>query len=729
MSKALEFPKYHALISFDLRCFDLRQRDYGVAQYLETLGFLPHMLLFHETNLDQIHLHRSPLSDAHLNYMWCAQRGMPGAQTWTQRQLRELVDIIHTYGVKVYQGFEATWQYWPDRDTKAEWAYAHPEMFIVYRNGKRSDQPGDTAAINPLVRMKGGRPYVNLLCQDLIRYLDDYQMDGFFSADGMAGLSVMLEYGDYSPDMIAQFAEFSGIHVEGDETAKQADWIWTHQRSAWIQFYVDRWARFYRTLSQSLKQAGKGLATMDPWARGPADSVYDYGFDYRVAYEAGLDYLCLQSREENWGRRSRSDLFVWEPGQAVAAATIKAQAPDLTLLWAVCTCNAPENWHMLRDIPIVLERQLMTLPLTTCVDATGRYKRAFDGFLAIFGIDLDRHEWDWMRERLDFSFLPPIEKTLGPSIVWSDSVYTEHLKRGRRWELTTPLARLILSGIPIRSAVNSEHLPMARSEAYVIVDPLGITEREVDLLLDCRARGADLLMVGEVDHPRLLECLGLKMADPVDAMAWTSNKDDPQQPGADSKGQTLIPFQVYLQPSGADILLRTSGSSAGKGSVIASVRRYESGGNALYVTRTRNWPTADPSTVAIRFMTSTEKIRSMQDHAMKLLPSELELRIAELINASAKFAVVISEGQLAAYKGSDGTVCCMLENIGNLYYTRPFLKSRFPIAAATHYAIKNPSPAGYIIARSVHSSGCQVNVVPDGVVPIKLATAIKKDTA
>ena len=109
MGKSLKFPRYQALISVDLRCFDNRQRDYGVAQYFETLGFLPHVLLYHETNLDQIHLHETPIDDSLLPYEWCAQRGMPGAQQWSRRQLRELVDAIHEHGVQIYQGIEASW--------------------------------------------------------------------------------------------------------------------------------------------------------------------------------------------------------------------------------------------------------------------------------------------------------------------------------------------------------------------------------------------------------------------------------------------------------------------------------------------------------------------------------------------------------------------------------------------------------------------------------------------
>ena len=80
MGDRLEVLGYDAWISIDLRCFDLQSPDYGVGAYFQRLGFLPQVLLLHETNLDQIHLHALPLDDTLLDYAWVAQRGMPGGQ-------------------------------------------------------------------------------------------------------------------------------------------------------------------------------------------------------------------------------------------------------------------------------------------------------------------------------------------------------------------------------------------------------------------------------------------------------------------------------------------------------------------------------------------------------------------------------------------------------------------------------------------------------------------------
>ncbi len=68
-----------------------------------------------------------------------------------------------------------------------------------------------TGSINPLRRLPDGRYYEDVFLEDLIRYLEDFHMDGFLAGDGWCGLGVMLKDGDFHPDMIDQFETWSGI--------------------------------------------------------------------------------------------------------------------------------------------------------------------------------------------------------------------------------------------------------------------------------------------------------------------------------------------------------------------------------------------------------------------------------------------------------------------------------------------------------------------------------------
>lgn len=730
MAKQLEFPRYQALMSIDLRCFDLRKQDYGVADYFEKLGFLPHILLLHETNLDQVHLHDGMIDETPLDYIWCTQRGMPGCQCWTRRQLKELVEIVHRYGVKFYQGLEAAWQNWPQYGSKAKWPYEHDEIFITLRNGSKTNEAGiagDAGAVNPLVHMKDGSWYEDLLCRDIVRYLKDYDMDGYFSADGMAGLTVPLDQGDYSDDMIGQFSAFTGISVTGRTTPEKADDIWEHYRKDWIHFYTERWIVFYRKLSRALKAAGKGLATMDAWARGPAESVIDFGFDYRRLNEVGLDYYCLESREENWGRRGHSGLYAWEPGQVVAASAIKAYAPELTMLWALCTCNAPEHWHAVRDVPVVLERELMTLPLTSVITEEGEWKRAFDGYLAIFGIDLTETEWKWMSERLDFSFLPEFQRLLGPALVWSDSVYEYYYERGERWQISAPVTQLVTAGLPLRAAVNTGNLARARAEAYVLVDPNGITDEEVSALIQKRREGADLILIGEIRQERLLKEAGLTTARKAEvSRQWHL---EPTFPAAvcnrTAQGESEGDMHLFYHAEDA-IPYITSREEY----LVMSRKDYEGEGSVFYLAATREWDTgiwhnaedvtsssASAFTEQMPGILSQGYRKSLVNHVM---PDTLELLMAGALKDRSNLSVNVDMGQYAAYQRKDGNVVVQLENMADFFYTRPTVKTTFAITGASHFPIKNPSPAGYILDRTTHAHGCSVNVIPDGVIPVIL---------
>ena len=75
-----------------------------------------------------------------------------------------------------------------------------------------------------------------------------------------------------------------------------------------------------------------------------------------------------------------------------------------------------------------------------------------------------------------------------------------------------------------------------------------------------------------------------------------------------------------------------------------------------------------------------------------------------------------------AHESPDGSVCTLLENIGNLFYSRPSVRTRFATTSVSHYPIKNPSPAGYLVTGSTQPDGFQLTVPPDGAVPLKVGS-------
>ena len=371
-------------------------------------------------------------------------------------------------------------------------------------------------------------------------------------------------------------------------------------------------------------------------------------------------------------------------------------------------------------MPIVLERQLPSLPLTTYIDEQGSYQRACSGYLAIFGIDLSKPEWHWLVERLDFPFLPLIDRTLGLTPLRSSSVLDEHTRAGRRWEITIPVACLMMAGVPLHSAVNANNLPAARSEAYLLVDPIGISDHEVELLAQKHRDGACIVIIGEVAHERLLEMLGLQAASMYSTSSWAVAADFPQELDGAHSGTEAVELEARYRPTEARLLVEAKGGDDSHGSVLASIYRPGTAGSALYLASTGTWETGHKESVEPRFMTSTYRIEDMGAYVREFLPTPLELLFGGIVTWGARLAVTTDEGQMTAYEHQDGSVCVVLENIGNLFYTRPSVQTNFSTSSVSHYPIKNPSPAGYLVTGSTHSGGFQISLPPDAAVPLRV---------
>ena len=734
--RELKHPEYHILDSLDLRAFDNREKDYGVSGYLNRLGFIPDAITLLECSVEQVHSWNGVVDNSTVPYLWTSEREMPGGNVWSQRQLYGLVEELHRAGTKFYFGALAQPNIHDEYNTRANWLMERADeydIFIMTRDG--GTLRNSTGSINPLRRMPDGRWYEDVFLEDLIRYLTDFNMDGFLAGDGWCGLGVMLKDGDFHPDMIDQFESWSGIEVEGNSTAEQASFLWDdpRNRSLWMKFYAQRWASFYRKMKRGLAEHGKDFVAMDPWARGAVDAIYDYGVDYRLIAESGVGAVCIQAREENWGHRGGEWLYVWEPGELVNFTTSRAYAPDLHLYWAVATCNAPEHWIAAKDMPNALERQSLSLPSATFIDGQGKYIRAAEGLQFIFGTDLERRDWDFLKTRWDIGFTEPIQKTHGPVIVFSDSVYQYHLDRGIRWELTAPGLKAIMAGASIHCAVNSRNLKNSDADGYVLINPLGITDEEVRLLLEKNGQGAGIVVIGEVDNELLIRELGLEKAERAVAEGLVLEDENIEKlwKGIDSDSlacvkdgrfveQVVSVRPAYdtaareedlalLKPLEAQVLVGIR--AAGAIYAGTTVRKTAGGaGMRMYTSRSYEWP----KTLARWNFKFTMKSFARQ------LPDDLDRLNAHLMNVVCGNIAHASEGQIYVYRTrADGTLHVGLGNMGNMFYGKPVLYTPDEICFHDDYPFQRYTPAGYIHFDTTPHT-IKVEVPPLGSTHVKL---------
>lgn len=725
----LTFSPFLSVCSVSLDSFDNLLPDYGVSQYLETLQFLPHILFCTDVSQDCVLMHERDIDDTLLLRKSTAHL----QNDWTRRQLRELADELHEYGVKIFMGFHGAW--W----SKSVWLEQHNELFITLRDGRKADnaavfndqtrmqskpkkavakinnEPGIAGALNPLLRTQEGEWFEDIFCKKLVACLSDYHFDGVFMSEGIVGLSVTLNLGDYSDDMIEQFTDYSTIHVNGTTTSEKSDDIWNNHRAEWMNFYTKRWGQFYHKVSLALKAVGKELATMDAWARGPADSIYDFGIDYRELYNAGIDYYVMQSREENWGRRGHCDPFVWEPGQIAAVATIKARAPHLKLLWAISACVATEHWNAIRDLPNVLERQLLGLPVTGYLTPKGTFKRSYDGFVAHEADYLTSNDWNWLKKKLDFSFTTDIQRMLGAAIVWSDSVYEKHCQLGRRWQISKQISQLIIAGLPVRMAINTENLKNANAETYILVDPIGIKDEEINALVSKRKKGATLIITGEIENSKLLKELGLAISD----AAHTGKFSDSSltEDACREIEKCIEQMELLFKADTARAIL-----SDDNGNVIMSVQEYDQEGAAIYLASTRKWavPVTESPSAFTEHKCEFGEPGYMHIFCNMVMPNRLEYLAAAYIKLLSAMSINVDEGQYAAYEDSNGDVMVHLENMANLYYLRPRIHTKTRYQEVTECNVKTLAPKSYVISSDPDNYEYSVHVIPDGAIPVKL---------
>lgn len=707
-----KLPSYRTFSAVDLRAFDNRQEDLGVHTYLEQLGFLPNAISLLENSVEQIHSHDGMIDNRSLPYLWCSERAMPGGYVWSRYQLYALVEAVHQAGTKFYMGTLCLPNRFPEYGSKAEWLYEHAEEFDIFITLCDGSSLKETnGAINPLRRLPDGTYYEDRFISDLIRYLKDYHMDGYFAGDGWCGLGVTLENGDYHPDMIAQFEEATGIQVKGTDVPSKADFIWKNpsNRTAWIRFYADRWASFYRKLSDALHAEHLDLISLDPWARGPVDALYDYGIDYQKLAMVGYDALCLQAREENWGRNGGDWLYVWEVGERISIPAIRACAPKLNLNWAVCTCNAPEHWNAAKDALNILERQSQALPSLTFVNEKGEYQRALEGMLFIFGTDLERKDWDFLKKRWDFSFCYPIQKTLGPAVVWSDAVHHAHLDKGERWELTAAGLYLIAAGTPIHSAVHTDNLAVADADAYLLVDPVGITDDEVNALIQKQENGAGMIMIGKTDNQKLLSLFGIKNVPLKKAETIEVDINLCKKYGIAAEGT----YELNCNSDFADV--RADGAEV-LSSILADGEKYAlltvkagKGGRCVYARRLHRWE---------RDKRQGRYYRTLKEYG-ESLPDDFDKLVSDAVIFASKGIVRTDVGQIYLQQLEDEMVHIGFENMGTCFYNRITADFSSNLKLYGDYSMKRHTPAGYIHFNPAPGQ-LQVTVPPDSSVEVKV---------
>lgn len=431
-----------------LRCFDHGKKDYGVKEYLEKIGTKPYGIAGLVYHPDFVHLHKGMEEEFTVPPQMFGYRGDPRRlpeetyrkYSWTNYQIKGLVEELHKYGVKFYLSIFGT--YYKDTLHK-EWLGQHKELLMQTIDGR-------TEHLVAFKKTNEGLSYEDFFIQKITQTLTDYGMDGVHLGDAFGPLSEGLALGDYTTQMIKQFTEDTGISIPdgiisamGDDSpealTKRQKWIWNTYREEWIRFYDRRWTKFYEKLCPAIHAIGCEVSNLGMYISDTLRSMYSMGTDARHITDAGLDFLTPNILPTSVQMNDISGLCSYN-GHSLfhrfmtMIPSLKAHAPNAELFHMLGIRDEEEEWDVLYHAPNEFERDLFTAMAYHLVTKDGP-KRCISKHLLTIGDSIDKSDWEKVNRLMTSAYSLEPCRVVSPVLYWSetanDRMLTSHIATRR----------------------------------------------------------------------------------------------------------------------------------------------------------------------------------------------------------------------------------------------------------------------------------------------------------
>jgi hypothetical protein len=352
--------------------FDNTSPDYGVDDFIKTLGFVPDRISFHLTSIDFVNTHQGMDKEYQLPHYACSYFGHThnddrARQDWTNYQLKGLVEELHKHGIKAYASFfdlEAD----SGIPSLPKFCDLHPELRSVDKTGQKMP------FINMIKRFADGSYYEDYLLPHMLQVIKDYSLDGIQLADGISSPRVSLQEADFSDDVVEQFLNHSGLTLPdyissvcetAEDFKKRSDWILDNHRADWIKFNTARWSSFMEKIIKGIRSIGKDPAFNSAWTKDPLEAIYRYGSDYKAFADAGATTCIVEDVSADLAILADDDVgyqmdydhrkFVHYEFAAHLMAN-KAQMPDTLLTPLFMIRDTLEQWDVLHHVPVAMQR-------------------------------------------------------------------------------------------------------------------------------------------------------------------------------------------------------------------------------------------------------------------------------------------------------------------------------------------------------------------------------------
>ena len=469
----------------ELIAFDAAAADYGVGEYLSRMTAKPKGVSLLLTDPEIVHAHTDLSKDFLLGDQQCSYCARPWneerkRQPWTAWQLRGLVAELKRRGVEAYPSFFDSYmtpnspylQRFGCVRKPGFWIDSHPEVRNQIRDGSLRD------GICIIKHLSDGTLYRDFFVRQLVRFLKDYGFVGWHACDGYGHPRSPVSEGDFSDDVVEQFAaeQPDSMPPEGLSIAARADWILAHARPAWCRFYARRHADFIAICAKALKAEGMSLRLNTSWTCDPFEALYRYGEDYRLLEKAGADGFYAEASAtvltlEGWAPPPISKL-----DRCRAAMIRSVPCVNIPFLSLACVKDGMEQYNSLRHAPALVEAEVIGLQ---GIFRNGRMAMPDVLWCLADGIAAD--EWRWLDALR--SLLPAAAVPDGLRVVWSDRALDAELDaycKDRTPSSHSLLSALMHRGASVCSGVRVEEALADETMPLLILNPglLPTDERE-----------------------------------------------------------------------------------------------------------------------------------------------------------------------------------------------------------------------------------------------------------
>ncbi|MDR2505223.1 MAG: hypothetical protein LBD16_03865 [Oscillospiraceae bacterium] len=496
--------------------FDNAAPDFAVPQWLDTLGFTPDMVSLLMTTEAFALSHRGMEEEYVLPRYARSYSGHPfnderGIQPWTNFQLRELVKLLKSLGIRVIMSvFELDIN--PPEEGEPLWSDAHPEVRVVDKSGENYQFLIGTK------RFGDGTPFAEVLLERMLAVYRDYGIDGFQMGDGTVCRRFSLQDADFSDQNVSDFLQFSSIvlpddmqnNTDGDADAafKRARYIYTKHREKWIEFNTVRWREYLEYVIRGLKAEGVFIMAHSENAKNPVDAMFRYGCDYRTAVESGADATMFEEvstsvsvlgnyeidyRMEDTRRR----FLHYEFTADLMAA--KAYIPNQPIIIQALVRDTNEDWDILHTIPGMLPRMAYTYMNSYIYKPDGSLEPVTAGPHICLADALTPADWREIRLAWDNAYTEKAVDVGGATLIWSDARNAAEVTaftRRRIWYTSKWHAELLALGCPVRKIARIENLDVVKGP-ILVTNPALMPASEREAVFNYK-NGA-VIYLGEAD--------------------------------------------------------------------------------------------------------------------------------------------------------------------------------------------------------------------------------------